>query len=150
MQPTFREATGGDVEQVLPMVEEFHALDGHPFDRSVVRKALEELVGNPELGRVWLIQDGAATVGYIVLGFGYSLEFHGRDAFIDELFLVESYRGRGWGRMALEFAEREAASLGVRALHLEVTRANHRAREVYTSYGFRDHERTLMTKWIDR
>lgn len=43
----------------------------------------------------------------------------GPDAFIDEFFLHESYRGRGWGRKTLMFAEEQARSLKITALHLE-------------------------------
>jgi hypothetical protein len=39
-------------------------------------------------------------VGCVVLTLGYSLELLGRDAFIDEFYLREVYRGRGWGRQA--------------------------------------------------
>jgi GNAT superfamily N-acetyltransferase len=51
------------------------------------------------------------AVGYIVLTFGYSLEYLGRDAFIDEFYLRESYRGRRWGRRTLESSRRQAAPL---------------------------------------
>ncbi len=88
------------------------------------------------------------VVGYLVLTFGYSLEFHGRDAFIDELFIRASHRGRGWGTRAMEQAESTAKALNIRAVHLEVGHGNTRAQEFYSKMGYNDHERYLMTKWI--
>ncbi len=41
-----------------------------------------------------MLLDGTAA-GYAALTFGFSLEVGGRDAFIDELFLIEAARGKG-------------------------------------------------------
>jgi ribosomal protein S18 acetylase RimI-like enzyme len=89
-------------------------------------------------------------VGYVVLTFGYSLEFLGRDAFIDELYLREYYRGRGWGRKTLDFVEEQARTSDIRSIHLEVVRQNDTAKEVYRRTGYVDHDHFLMTKWIER
>jgi ribosomal protein S18 acetylase RimI-like enzyme len=37
----------------------------------------------------------------------------------------------------------------VRALHLEVERANTAAQGLYRKFGFADHERYLFTRWIE-
>jgi GNAT superfamily N-acetyltransferase len=63
----------------------------------------------------------------IVLTFGYSLEYQGRGAFIDEFFVQASHRHRGWGKITLQHAEKAARELNIRALHLEITRENGRA-----------------------
>lgn len=131
-------------------MREYYAFDGHAFDEAKARSALLAFLRDTSLGRTWLILDGDSPVGYIVLTLGYSLEFLGRDAFIDEFFLRESHRSRGWGRKTMEFVEKHARSLGVRSLHLEVVRANSHALEVYRKLGFHDHEHHLMTKWIER
>jgi GNAT superfamily N-acetyltransferase len=89
-------------------------------------------------------------VGYIILTLGYSLEYLGRDAFIDEFYLRESHRGRGWGSCALSFVEGEARRLDVRSIHLEVVRQNTPAKEVYRKSGYLDHDHYLMSKWIER
>lgn len=39
-------------------------------------------------------------------------------------------------------------SLGIKALHLEVDRVNTRAKQLYHRFGFQDHERYLLTKWL--
>ena len=89
--------------------------------------------------------DSATPVGYIVLCFGYSLEYLGRDAFLDEFYLIESHRGRGWGRKTLEFVCVQARLQDVRAIHLEVVRRNTSAREFYRKLGFKDHDHYMMT-----
>ena len=148
MEVTFTRATAPDVELLTALMRELYAHDRTAFDEREARRALELIIGDHTLGGVWLIACGGETVGYLVLTLGFSLEFHGRDAFIDELFVREEHRGRGVGRRALAFAEETCRGLGVRALHLEVERANTPARGLYKSSGFVDHDRHLMTKWI--
>jgi GNAT superfamily N-acetyltransferase len=150
MEPSFRIATDSDADLLLPMMREYYAFDHHPFDLEKARAALTGLLRDPALGRVWLICDGDSVVGYIVLTFSYSLELLGRDSFVDEFFLRESYRGQGWGRKTMEFVEEAARALDVHAIHLEVTRHNAGAQQFYPKLGFEDRGHHLMSKWIDR
>lgn len=94
------------------------------------------------------IAEDELTAGYVVVAFGYSLEFHGRDAFVDELFLRPAFRGRSLGREVLRFVEEQCRAAGVTALHLEVERKNTAAQEFYRRLGFQDHDRYLMTRWL--
>jgi ribosomal protein S18 acetylase RimI-like enzyme len=148
MEIEFHRATRGDAEELLPMMRGLYEHDRLPFDEAAARDAPERLLADERLGGVWLVRSGAETLGYLVLTLGYSLEFRGRDAFLDELYLRPEARGRGAGRKALEFAEGVCRALGVRALHLEVERANTGAQALYRKYGFVDHDRYLMTKWV--
>jgi GNAT superfamily N-acetyltransferase len=150
VDPTFRIATEADADLLLAMMREYYAFDGHAYDEQRARVALLNFLREPSFGRAWLICDGDMAVGYIVLTFGYSLEYLGRDAFIDEFYLRESYRGRGWGRRTLEFVEEAGRAADVRTIHLEVVRANTRAKEVYRRAGYSDHDHYLMSKWIEK
>lgn len=143
---TFRLAREGEVGTILGFMRAFYAGEGYPFDEGAAGKALAGLVRAPDLGRVWLIEEGDEPVGYVALTFGYSLEFHGRDAFVDELFVRAEWRGRGAGTAALRFVMDACPGLGVQALHLEVERVNTAAQALYRRFGFHDHDRYLMTR----
>ncbi len=149
-EPSFRSAAESDTATLLQFMRAYYAFDGHGFDEQKARVALTTLLRNANLGRVWLILDGEASVGYVVICFGYSLEWLGRDAFVDEFYLLPEYRRRGWGRKTMAFVEDAARSLNVRALHLEVVRQNTAALEVYRKLGFKERESTFMSKWIAR
>ena len=150
MEPSLRLATESDADLLLEFMREYYAFDGHAFDLPKARAALLGLLRDPLLGRVWLISAGPEVAGYVVLTLGYSLEFLGRDAFLDEFYLRENHRGQGLGRKVLELVEEAARSLQVRALHLEAVRRNQAAQQFYRKLGFKDREHYLMTKWIDR
>jgi GNAT superfamily N-acetyltransferase len=148
MEPTFKSADHTNLDTLLDLVREYYDFDGHHYDREVVHAALEGLMRKPAFGHIWLICDDELPIGYVILTIGYSIEYHGHDGFVDELYLRESYGGRGWGRAALAFVERSCRELGVHALHLEVERANTTAHAVYRKFGFESQDRHLLTKWI--
>jgi len=147
-EPGFRLAVESDADLLLDFMRAYYAFDGHGFDREKARVALTALLRDAQFGRAWLILDGASPVGYVVLCFGYSLEWLGRDAFVDEFYLREEYRGRGWGRATMAFVENAARAEGIRTLHLEVVRQNAKALELYRRLGFREHHSTFLSKWI--
>lgn len=147
-EPQFRLAVETDAGTLLRFMREYYAFDGHGFDEPKAHVALLALLRDENLGRAWLILDGGGPVGYVVLCYGYSLEWLGRDAFVDEFYLLEEYRRRGWGRRTMEFVEEAARSAGIRTLHLEVVRKNTAALDVYRKLGFLEHESTFLSKWI--
>jgi GNAT superfamily N-acetyltransferase len=146
--PQFRLAVEADADMLLEFMQAYYAFDGHGFDQRKARIALTGLLRDANLGCAWLILDDAAAVGYVVLCFGYSLEWLGRDAFVDEFFLLEECRGRGWGRKTMEFVEDAARAAGIRTLHLEAMRQNDTAPKIYGKMGFHARASTLMSKWI--
>lgn len=148
MEIDFKIAENADTEILVQFIREFYELDQYPFNDESVRSALAIILNDNSLGRVWIIQDGSKAIGYVVLTFGYSLEYQGRDAFIDEIYIQESYRGQGVGTKVFQFVEGVCPSLGIKALHLEVERQNTAAQGFYQKIGFQDHDRYLMTKWI--
>jgi ribosomal protein S18 acetylase RimI-like enzyme len=128
------------------------SLAEHPpaidFNEGEVRAALRKFLARPEFGSSWLICLGGQVAGYVILTLGYSFEYRGRDAFVDELYIEPGFRRMGLGRRALKFAEERAQRLGVNALHLEVDAANYAALELYRGSGYASHGRYLMTKWL--
>jgi GNAT superfamily N-acetyltransferase len=147
MEISFRLAQPSDAELLMEFIQEFYEYDQHPFDDYTVRSALLKLLSDEPLGRVWLIQDTNEAIGYIVLTFGYSLEYRGRDAFIDEFYIRESHRRQGVGRKTIQFVEEVCPSLGIQALHIEVERNNTAAQRFYRKVEFEDQDSYLMTKW---
>jgi GNAT superfamily N-acetyltransferase len=148
MKPVFSVADGSDVELLVELMREFYAIEHLEFDEGVARRALGQILRDRRLGVIHVIRVDDEAAGYFVLTFGFSLEFGGRDALLDEIYLRENFRGHGIGKASLELAEAVCREEGIRALHLEVDRVNRRAQGVYRQAGFRDHDRYLLTKWL--
>ncbi len=150
-QVELRRGNAADLEQLLPLVKAYHEFEGIDGDDNERRQALGFLLGAQEFGALWLIHADRRLAGYIALCKGYSIEFGGFDAFVDEFYLGPDYRGRGIGRQVLRQIVVEARTLGIRALHLEVARDNDRARKLYRGAGFEAREKyLLMTLDVER
>lgn len=146
MPPTFRIAEQNQIEPLLGLIEHFYQEEQIPFVLETSRGAVEELVADPSLGRIWLIECDGRLAGYLVAIFGYILEFGGRQVFLDELYIVPEFQRRGFGTAALHFLEEESRRLGARVLRLEVTRTNSQALALYLKRGFELHDRQTMSK----
>ncbi len=149
-QLMIREATLHDEAELLRMMRLFDEQDPAliRFDETALSAALRQFLTLPAFGGVWLLCEGSKTVGYVVLTVGFSFEFRGHDAFIDELYIDATYRRHGYGRRGLAFAEERAREMSVKAIHLEVDRDNDPALGLYRRSGYEDHNRLLITKWL--
>ncbi len=148
MTINYRVAAIADLTILLELVRKFHETEQLPFDETVDREVLANFLADTSLGQLWLIQLGNEVIGYIMVTFGYSLEYRGRDAFIDEFYLYPQYRRQGIGTKTLAFAEDACRVLGVQALHLEADFKNPDAQRLYHRTGYQNHERILMTKQL--
>ncbi len=150
MQIRFQPASIADKDVLVDFMRQFYAMDAYPFDEPSACSALDGILSDTSLGRVWMITEQEVPIGYIVLTFGYSLEYRGRDASIDEVYVEAGHRGKGIGSRAIKFVEEACRELGVNALHLEVERENAAGQGLYRKSGFECHDRDLMTKRISR
>jgi GNAT superfamily N-acetyltransferase len=158
MKAEFNALTAGTLERALGMMGSLYSEAGAAHHGERARRAAEGLMANPELGGVWLIHvsdervngervDGQ-PVGYLCVTLCYSLEFDGRFALLDELYLEAAWRGKGIGAQAIAFATEWSRARGLAAIRLEVAHTNSREIELYRHEGFKAHDRHLMTKWL--
>ena len=130
---------------LVALMTEFYAEAGYSLPAEPAARTFAQLLGDPRLGRVWVLEDDALPVGYVVLTVSFSMEYGGLRGFVDDLFVRRSYRGRGLATAALEEVRRACAALGVRALLVEAGPENDAARRVYHRIGFEDSGRLLLT-----
>jgi ribosomal protein S18 acetylase RimI-like enzyme len=143
-----RAATANDLELLTVFMRQLREDDAEEgaFDEPRCVPAMRRLIADPKLGRAWLIEVDAQSAGYAVLTLGYSIEFGGVAAFVDELFVAREFRGRGVGTKTLELIIIETGNLDVAILLLEVTNSNDRAKRLYRKAGFADRGHSLMTR----
>jgi ribosomal protein S18 acetylase RimI-like enzyme len=136
-----------DLSVLIPLIKAYHTFEEIESDEQEIKEAVESLLTADHTGRIWFIKLDIERVGYLALCFGYSIEFRGRDAFLDELYIMPEQRGKGIGKEVLRLLQPEARVLGVKALHLEVAHENNRAKRLYETFGFEARDRyTLMSK----
>jgi ribosomal protein S18 acetylase RimI-like enzyme len=129
-------------------MREFYSVEHLEFDESSVGRSLRELFEHAEHGTLVLIEDERVPLGYLVLTYGFSLEFGGRFALLDELYVRASFQGKGIGTAAMSFVEDLCRQSGMAAVRLEVHRTNEIAQRLYRKGGYMDQQRDLLTKWL--
>ena len=139
-------ARPADVPTLLAWMRDLYEQEPIPFDPAEAEATLRELLDHPEHGRVYLLCADGKPVGYAVVALGFSLEFGGRSAFLDELYVRPSSRGRGTGSIALRLLQTACRAMGARSLALEVDLENARAEALYRREGFTSNGRHLMTR----
>jgi GNAT superfamily N-acetyltransferase len=138
--------TPDSASQAVAWMRELYEHEGIPFDPAAAQATLGELLAHPDWGRAWLLIADRKPVGYAVVALAFSLEFGGRSAFLDELFVRPSARGRGVGSIALRLLQQACRGLGARSVALEVHLDNARAEALYRREGFVSNGRQLMTR----
>ena len=142
---TLRPATNSDVPALLPRSRALQDHEGIEISDVALEQAMREMLANPNLGCVFVIDDDGRDVGYAFLSFSFDLEFGGREAWLTELFIDDAVRGRGAGAFALAAIEPELRARGVHAYHLQVREENPALR-LYERAGMKRVPRLIMSK----
>lgn len=146
MSIDLRIATPADEGPLFELVRAFYGESGYPLDDAAARRALGQILADASLGRVLLASQRGEVQGYLILAFGFSIEYRGRDAIIDELYVRPAARRCGIARALLDELERASPGWDVHALHLEVEGDNTEAEGLYRRRGYAGNARRLLTK----
>jgi ribosomal protein S18 acetylase RimI-like enzyme len=148
MNAIFQQISEQDISSLLGLMREFYQQQHMRFDEVVAAKAVTKLLADPSLGQICFIYRGTELAGYFVLTICVSLEFHGNFALLDELYVREAFRRQKLGTTVISFVENLCRQKGIKALRLEVGRANDGAQRLYRASGFTEDARYLYTKWL--
>lgn len=140
-----RAATLDDVAAIVPRSSALQAHENIEISDAELEGALREMLVDPALGGVWMIEDDGAVVGYAFISLSFDLEFAGREAWLTELYIDDAARGRGAGTFALDALSSLLRGLGVHAMHLQV-RADNPALRLYERAGFTNVPRLIMSR----
>ena len=141
---TFKPLPYSKVDVIIKMMQEFYAIDGYPIDVDITKNLFNEFIFNENLGKSYLIYNDSEIVGYAIMTFIFSFEYKGKLAFFEELFIHRSARGKGIGKLAIDFVKLEAEKENVKMMYLEVENHNQIAQKLYLANDFVIHNRKIM------
>ncbi|MEO7966229.1 MAG: GNAT family N-acetyltransferase [Gemmatimonadaceae bacterium] len=141
-----RVAKAEDVPVLVALMSAFYAESDFPLPVEAATRTFDALIGDPSLGRVFVMEVGGRPAGFGVLTVAFSMEYGGLRGFVDDFFVAPEFRRLGLGAAALQAMEHDARAMGVRALLVETGHDNPRALSVYGRHGFVDTGHMLMTK----
>lgn len=129
-----------DLPKLLPLVAAFHEHQGFGTSPEHQHNAVLPLLEGSPHGAIWLIGPRRAPVGYVVVSFGWSIEYGGMDAIVDELFVRSAVRKRGMGSDALNGLAKALKDGGIKALHLETDQGDETLKRFYQRCKFHTRE----------
>lgn len=133
-----RDMTPDDHDVVMPMVLDFYKSPAveHDVEAAVLERSFADAANAADpILRGLLLTDETGVAGYCYVTMYYAAEVGGRCLMIEELYLKERCRGKGYGSRVFSWLmERYPAA---RRLRLEVTAANEGAVRLYERLGFR-------------
>lgn len=126
-----------DRESFLSLTRAFYASPVvlHPVPEEYHIAVFEEMMRSDVYAEGYLFEYGGAPAGYALLAKTFSHEAGGLVIWIEEIYTVPAFRGKGLGREFFAFLDREYGSTAKR-LRLETEPSNKRAEALYRSLGF--------------
>ncbi len=130
-----RKITPADKELFLRLAAEFYASDAvlEPVPEAYHLAAFEELMRSEAYLDCYILECDGAAAGYALLSITYSQEAGGKVIWLEELFILEPYRGKGLGREFLSYMEE---NIPAKKYRLEVEKGNTRAIALYEQVGY--------------
>ena len=132
--------------EIHSLIIEFYELEDNQPLSEKLKSTLAELLAHPKYGSVFIIKLANEYIGYAVLCFGFSLEYGGRDAFIDEFFIRKDFRNKEIGSEILDYLCKYAKTTGIKALHIELKEKHKEAERLYERKGFSVHSGNFLSK----
>ncbi len=91
MNTHFQLAAEKDTPLLIEMMREFYQHENLVWDEEIARSGLHKLFRDPGLGSAFIILMDEHPAGYFVLTFPFSLEFHGKFALLDEIYIRAAF-----------------------------------------------------------
>lgn len=140
----FELLTANDIPEIVNHMVAFYAIDVYPIHVEKTTQLFHEFITKPELGSCFVIKYNNEICGYTILIQFFSFEMSGYVLLLDELYISDSYQGKGIGKEAMAFIKEFASNNRYKKLVLEVEPHNERAIHLYEKENFRKHKRDLM------
>lgn len=137
-------ATLAHLDKLDALVSAFHTEQDITLPDEQRRDGLRPLLEGIPHGVAYLIGPARAPIGYVIITFGWSVEFGGLDGFIDEIYIRPGVRGRGIGTETLQALPKALSDAGLKAIHLEVDRNDEKTQKLYERAGFRSRARYML------
>ena len=132
----FRDFTEQDREQFLTMCRDFYSGDAvdHVIPPEHMQRTFDEILKQgPYLRGVMFEEDGVCA-GYAQLSFTFSNEAGGKVVWLEEIYTLPQFRGRGIGGAFLDWVRNEYPD--VKRSRLEVCESNQGAANLYRRKGY--------------
>ncbi len=132
-----RKTLPSDRDEYTKMAREFYATDAVLIhaDDSHFDATFRELMRSEDYAICYIFELDGKTAGYSLLAKTYSQEAGGMVVWIEEIYVLPEFRGRGIGKEFFSFILKNRPE-NVKRFRLEAEKENEGAIRLYKSFGF--------------
>ena len=105
-------------------------------DAEKQKRALEAILANPALGKIYVAREGRRVLGMASLLFTVSTAEGGKAAWFEDLVVLPDQRRRGIATQLLKYVVEQARAEGLLRITLLTDMQNERAQALYRRVGF--------------
>ena len=137
MELSYGAATAKDLPQMVELLGVLFTDEAefHP-DPGKQKRALEAILGNPTIGKLFVAREGKRVVAMASLLYTVSTAEGGKAALFEDLVVHPDERKRGIGEALLKHVVEQARVDGVLRITLLTDMQNERAQAMYRRVGF--------------
>lgn len=122
-----------DLPGVYGLIKDLAIFENEPKEPSIsLEQFIQDGTGESPAYEVFVAKDGSLIIGIALYYFGYST-WKGNMLYLDDLVVLESYRGKGLGRKLIDAIIRKGQSAGVNQIRWQVLDWNKDAIAFYNS-----------------
>ncbi len=142
-------ATIEDLPQLADLLFELfsHERDFTP-DKEKHLRGLRLILEQPNRGRIFVLRNESHIIGMINLLITISTAEGGFAMILEDLIVHRDFRGHGFGRRLLEYAEEFAVSKGFLRITLLMDHGNDSLKQFYLRHGFVESDMIPMRKFF--
>ena len=137
-----------DRELYVSLAKAFYSTDAvfQPIPEKHFNDTFDELMRSDVYTFCRILEYEGTPAGYALMSRTYSQEAGGMAVWIEEIYILPEYRGKGLGSQMLRIAIAEAVSaMGCDTVELMVLDCNKRAYRCYLALGFEDVPESTQT-----
>lgn len=113
-------------------------------------EVFREIVSNPNSPNLlYLVEENGEVIGFMNTAYFLSIWAHGKVLFLDDYFIREEYRGRGFGKKALSELESLLKDEGYQRIQLMAEDTNPNAVKFYLKENYSKQQINFFCKYIE-
>lgn len=143
-----RKATLQDIGQLSELFDQYRIFYHKTSDVLAAEQFLTERIENGD-SKIFVAENEERLVGFVQLYPLFSSTRMKRYWLLNDLFVKESYRGKGFSKELIEQAKKMAKSTDACGILLETGKSNDIGNKLYPSCGFEPYDEVNFYEWTN-